>query len=295
MPMCRPAPSASRNSTRCDDEEQRHPLHELHAVDARGKRAVRRHEEQQQHRLAGRRVALHLGAALAEDEHLAGGLEQVVRRQDQEHRAASSAGRWSTSSRRTSAIGDSSALRPRSRSSRVGRRRLVIASPAFGSRLRPAARACVRARPASSRWRACGSRPAIGRAHAGCARWPRCRSTRMNAPGAAGSPAGACDARRRGRPSRRCGRTSPVALSNADHDGRVRLRRRGAATRATAAFPNVSTPAAVERRIDDRVEARQVGAADLVAPLDQHVGQVLLGRRIAELPGLDDRANHARR
>ena len=66
-------------------EEQRHPLHQLDAVDARRERAVRRHEHEQQQRLAGRRIALHLGAALAEDEHLARGLEHVVRGEDQEH------------------------------------------------------------------------------------------------------------------------------------------------------------------------------------------------------------------
>jgi hypothetical protein len=34
-------------------EEQRHPLHELNAVDARGERAVRRHQYQQEDGLAG--------------------------------------------------------------------------------------------------------------------------------------------------------------------------------------------------------------------------------------------------
>ena len=67
------------------DEEHRHPLHELHAVHAGGEGTVGRHEKQQQQGLSGRRVALDLRAALAEDEDLAGGLEQVIRGQDQEH------------------------------------------------------------------------------------------------------------------------------------------------------------------------------------------------------------------
>jgi hypothetical protein len=39
-----------------------------------------------QHRLAGARVELHLGAALQEDQRLANCLEQVVRGQQQERR-----------------------------------------------------------------------------------------------------------------------------------------------------------------------------------------------------------------
>ena len=67
-------------------EEQRHPLDQLHAVYARRERAVRRDDREQQHRLPGRRVALHLGAAFAEDEHLARGLEQVIRGEHEKHR-----------------------------------------------------------------------------------------------------------------------------------------------------------------------------------------------------------------
>ena len=39
----------------------------------------------------------------------------------------------------------------------------------------------------------------------------------------------------------------------------------------------------VEPRIDDRIDGREVRTGDLVAALDQDAGQVLLGRRIAEL------------
>jgi hypothetical protein len=66
-------------------EEERDPLHELHAIDARREGAVRRNEEEQEQRLARRRVALHLRAALAEDEHLARGLQEIVRGEDEKH------------------------------------------------------------------------------------------------------------------------------------------------------------------------------------------------------------------
>ena len=68
------------------DEEQRHPLHQLDAIHARGERPVRGHQDQQQQCLPCRGVALHLGAALAEDEDLARRLELVIRREDDEHR-----------------------------------------------------------------------------------------------------------------------------------------------------------------------------------------------------------------
>ena len=76
------------------------------AVDARGERAIGRHEHQQQQRLPRRRIALHFGAALAEDEHLARRLQQVVRRQDRNMISVMSSA-LAASSRRTSAIGES--------------------------------------------------------------------------------------------------------------------------------------------------------------------------------------------
>ena len=85
MPIGRWAPWARANSADVGDEEQRHPRHQPLAVHPGGEGAVGRHEAEQQQRLPGRGVALHLGAALRQDEHLARGLEFVVRGQDEEH------------------------------------------------------------------------------------------------------------------------------------------------------------------------------------------------------------------
>ena len=93
MPMCSPAWYADGEERDVGDEEQRHPRHEPLAVDLRREGAVGGDQHEQEQRLAGRRVALHLGAALAEDEDLARGLELVVGRQDEEHQRASSAAR----------------------------------------------------------------------------------------------------------------------------------------------------------------------------------------------------------
>ncbi len=75
---------AGREQRQEDEEvgrkEQRHPLHQLRPVHARREGAVRGNQHEQQQRLACRRVALHLGAALAEDEDLARRLEQVIAR-----------------------------------------------------------------------------------------------------------------------------------------------------------------------------------------------------------------------
>ncbi len=67
-------------------EEERDPLHQLDAVDARRQHAVRGHNPQEQQRLPGRRITLHLGATLAEDETLSRGLQQVIPEQHEEHR-----------------------------------------------------------------------------------------------------------------------------------------------------------------------------------------------------------------
>ena len=83
--MCRPAWYASANSSDVRDEEQRHPRDEPFAIHLRREGAVGGDEHEEQQRLPGRRVALHLGAALREDEHLASRLELVVRGEDQEH------------------------------------------------------------------------------------------------------------------------------------------------------------------------------------------------------------------
>ena len=85
MPTRRPACTRDDEEHQVRGEEQRDPRDQPHAVDARGERAVRRHEDEQEQRLARRRVALDFGAALAEDEHLARGLEHVVGREQQEH------------------------------------------------------------------------------------------------------------------------------------------------------------------------------------------------------------------
>ena len=66
-------------------EEKRHPSHQPHPVHAGRERSIRRHEEQEEHRLPGRRVALDLGSALREDEHLSRRLEHVIGGQEQEH------------------------------------------------------------------------------------------------------------------------------------------------------------------------------------------------------------------
>ncbi len=86
MPTRMPAASAARNMHEIGCEEQRDPLHQLHAVDARRQHAVRRHDPQEQQRLPGRRITLHLCAAFAEDEPLSGCLQQVVPEQHEEHR-----------------------------------------------------------------------------------------------------------------------------------------------------------------------------------------------------------------
>ena len=59
----------------------------------------------------------------------------------------------------------------------------------------------------------------------------------------------------------------------------------------TAALPNDSTPDASSVGSTIGLIFGEVGAADLVAPLNEHVAQVLLGRRVAELAGLDDGAD----
>jgi hypothetical protein len=66
-------------------EEQCHPSHQPDAIHARREGAVRRNEAQQQNRLARRRITLHLRTALAEDEHFASGLQEIVRSQEQKH------------------------------------------------------------------------------------------------------------------------------------------------------------------------------------------------------------------
>ena len=155
---------------------------------------------------------------------------------------------------------------------------------AEGLRWPAGSRASVRARPASSRRLPCGNRsgPAASSRIGGVLRRQvhRDEAARRQA-------AWSFDARRRalrlrnrlgaigrvveGHPRRAIRR---VALGHAGRDGRVLERQ---------------PPVRVESRIDDRVHRGQIEAGDLVAALDQHVAQVLLGRRVAELAGVDRR------
>ena len=87
---------AQRERHDVGDEEQRHPQHQLAAVDRRREPAVGRHEAHEQQRLAGRRVGLDLGRVVdteplqhlrhagRQDQRLADGLQDVVADQDQE-------------------------------------------------------------------------------------------------------------------------------------------------------------------------------------------------------------------
>ena len=270
--------------------------HQLHAVDARREGAVRRHEHQEQHRLAGRRVALHLGAALAEDEHLAGGLEQVVRRQDRGTSAASSAGRWRPrrAARRRSATAarstSDSALRVASWPHSV-RRPVSAAGPGAG-RLRLSRRA----RRASSRPGFGGSRRRSASPTPACGDW-----TALTLAPARYDPAS--PGRSGGRRHRRARDSAvspscvvaPVALSNAG-PARPRYAPVGASATpaATAAFSNVSRPAASSAGLTMRVDRRQVRAPDLVAALDQdrRPGAARRVRSRCNWPVFTTRANH---
>ena len=68
-----------------DGEKQRHAIDQADAVHPRRKCAVRRHGQQQDQRLRAGGIALHLGAALAENQRFAHGLQQVVRSEKTEH------------------------------------------------------------------------------------------------------------------------------------------------------------------------------------------------------------------
>ncbi len=70
---------------RTDHEEDRDDVDQRHARKPGDETAVEGHHERQQHDLTGGQVALELGGALAEDQRLAHGLQDVVRHQDQEH------------------------------------------------------------------------------------------------------------------------------------------------------------------------------------------------------------------
>ena len=86
------------------------------------------------------------------------------------------------------------------------------------------------------------------------------------------------------------GLVAPVALSKSIHDARYAT----GALRDAARDGRVleRQPLRIEARVDDRIHLRQVDALDLLAALDQHIGEILLGRRIAELPGVDGRPDH---
>ena len=94
------------------------------------------------------------------------------------------------------------------------------------------------------------------------------------------------------------------ALSLLVHHGRAR-RHPGVGVPASTPAPTPDAPApapaveltgasaeAIESRLDDGIHRVQIDAGDLVAALDQHVGQVFLGHRIAVLPGVDRRPDH---
>ena len=85
MPTCRPARTATRNSSRLATKNRVTLRTSRTRFTREANAPYAGHQEQQQERLTGRRVALHLGAALAEDEHLARGLQHVVGGEQQEH------------------------------------------------------------------------------------------------------------------------------------------------------------------------------------------------------------------
>ena len=216
-------------------------------------------------------VALHRGAALAEDEHLARGLEQVVRREDEEHqqRHQQHAGDLvvpDVGDRRQQTLG------PSVRVGSVGAWSCAVSSQAHAPRgggVRQPLEADERPARVGRRNTAC-----TGCAHAGARRSSRSGRLARYAPGRrAAAPAGAGmrGVRRSRLADRR--RLAGRVVEGEPHRlvGGRRLREPVAPRR------RCRTSARPTRRAPDRrsgLMPRQVGAADLVAALDQHVGEV---------------------
>ena len=75
---------ASANSSMLTMKNSVTPTSSLTRSDARGEPAVQRHESHQHHRLSGRRVRPHLGAAAKQDQRLAHGLDDRIADEEQE-------------------------------------------------------------------------------------------------------------------------------------------------------------------------------------------------------------------
>ena len=153
---------------------------------------------------------------------------------------------------------------------------------AEGLRWPAGSRASVRARRASSRRLPGGNRCGPAAASSDGPRSPTEMSTATKLPtpsagraaprsSSSGSafPKSACVLRSRCRSGTTTRGTSPAPL---------------ATPAATAAFSNVNRPFASRRGATIGVHRGQIDAGDLVAALDQHVGQVFLRRRVAVLP-----------